>query len=80
VLHKLSRSLVDDHDLIVIEDLRISYLTRRPRPRADGAGGYAPNGSAAKAGLNKSILDAGWGTLAAMLTYKRRMLVGNSSR
>jgi putative transposase len=82
VLHKLSRSLIDDHDLIVVEDLRIANLTRRPTPVRDDTGGFAPNGAAAKAGLNKSILDAGWGTLIAMLTYKaedagRRLVVVN---
>jgi putative transposase len=82
VLHKLSRSLVDDHDLIVVEDLRIANLTRRPKPVRDDMGGFAPNGAAAKAGLNQSILDAGWGTLIAMLTYKaedagRRLVVVN---
>lgn len=79
-LHKLSRSLVDDHDLIAVEDLRVKSMTRRPTPRPDGGGGFAPNGAAAKAGLNKSILDAGWGTLIKMLTYKRKTLVGRSSR
>ena len=69
-LHKLSRSLVDDHDLIVIQDLAITNMTRRPAPRPDGHGGFASNRAAAKSGLNKSILDAGWGTLTAMLTYK----------
>jgi putative transposase len=69
-LHKLSRSLVNDHDLIAIEDLRITNMTRRPKPRPDGDGAFAPNGAAAKGGLNKSILDAGWATLLAMLTYK----------
>ena len=71
-LHKLSRSLVDDHDLIAVEDLRITNMTRRPTPVPDPAGGFAPNGAAAKAGLNKSILDAGWGTLIAMLAYSGR--------
>ena len=69
-LHQLSRSLVNDHDLIAVEGLKITNLTRRPKPVPDGAGGFAPNGAAAKAGLNRSILDAGWGTLLAMLTYK----------
>lgn len=69
-LHKLSRSLVDDHDLIAVENLSIANLTRRPQPVPDPAGGFARNGATAKSGLNKSILDAGWGTLMAMLTYK----------
>ena len=31
---------------------------------------YSVNGAAVKAGLNKSILDAGWGILQNMITYK----------
>lgn len=69
-LHKLSRCLVDDHDLIAVEDLAIANMTRRPRPVPDDRGGFAPNGAAAKSGLNSSILDAGWGILIAMLAYK----------
>jgi len=54
-------------------------MTRRPAPRPDPGGGFAANGAAAKTGLNKSILDAGWETFIAMLTSKRKMLVGSSS-
>jgi putative transposase len=43
-------------------------MTKRPRPRPDGNGGYEPNGAAAKAGLNKSILDAGWGIFLRVLS------------
>jgi len=69
-LHQLSRSLVNDYDLIVHEALRVRNMVRRPRPRPDGTGAHEPNGARAKAGLNRSISDAGWGTLVAMLTYK----------
>jgi putative transposase len=69
-LHQLSRRLVNDHDLIVHEQLIVSNLVRRPKPRPDDAGGYAPNGAAAKTGLNRCIHDAGWGTLLAMIAYK----------
>ena len=69
-LHKLSRSLVDDYDLIAVEKLPIANMTRRPKPVPDEGGEFASNGAAAKAGLNKSILDAGWGTLISMLVYK----------
>jgi putative transposase len=69
-LHKLSRRLVNSYDTIVIEDLRISNMTRRPAPRPNDEGGHDPNGAAAKAALNRSILDAGWGVLGRMLAYK----------
>jgi len=66
-LHKLSRRLVNEYGLIVFEELAIRNLTRRPKAKVDadqsaaaGETVYAPNGAAAKAGLNKSIHDAGW--------------------
>ena len=68
--HKLSRRLVDDHDLIVIEDLSITSMVRRPKPRPCADGTFEPNGASAKSGLNRSISDAGWGVLAQMLAYK----------
>lgn len=68
--HKVWRALVNDYDLIVHEDLRVSNLVRRPAPRVDGQGGFKANGAATKSGLNRSILDAGWGTLLRLLTYK----------
>jgi putative transposase len=69
-LHQLSRRLVNDYDLIVHEQLATSNLVRRPKPRPDGTGGYAPNGAKAKTGLNRCIHDAGWGQLLAMINYK----------
>ena len=68
--HQVSRRLVGDYDLIVFEDLKIQHMTRRPKPRRDGKGGYEPNRAKAKTGLNRAILDAGWGDLLAMTTYK----------
>jgi len=62
--------LVNRYDTIVIEDLRIVNMTRRPAPRPNDQGGHDPNGAAAKAALNRSILDAGWGILERMLVYK----------
>ena len=47
--------------MIVHEALQIANMTRRPKPRPAEDGTYEPNGAAAKAGLNKSINDAGWG-------------------
>jgi putative transposase len=61
--HKLSRELVNAYDVIVFEDLKITSMVRRPRPRQGTDGTYERNGAAAKAGLNRSISDAGWGQL-----------------
>jgi putative transposase len=58
--HNAAVALVRDHDLIVHEKLQVTNMTGRPKPRPDSSGGHEPNGAAAKAGLNKSILDAGW--------------------
>jgi len=58
--HKTARALVDSCDAIGLEALQVGNMTRRPTPKPDGEGGHRPNGAAAKAGLNRSILDAGW--------------------
>jgi putative transposase len=68
--HKAALALIRDHDLIVHEKLQVANMTARPRPRPDGSGGHEPNGAAAKAGLNKSILDAGWGIFLRVLSAK----------
>ncbi len=68
--HQLSCRLVGGYDLIAHEQLAIRNMTNRPRPRPDPAGGYLPNGAAAKAGLNREILSAGWGQLLRMIAYK----------
>jgi putative transposase len=69
--HKQSRKLINRYQVIVFEDLHIGNLTRRPKPKQDEeTGQYLPNGAAAKGGLNKSILDAGWGMFVGMCSSK----------
>ncbi|MFE2410531.1 RNA-guided endonuclease InsQ/TnpB family protein [Kitasatospora sp. NPDC059408] len=70
--HKTALALVREHDFIAHEDLRIRNMLRAPAPKPDPArsGGFLPNGAAAKAGLNKSISDAGWGVFLTILTAK----------
>jgi putative transposase len=68
--HKASRRLVDQNQVIALEDLRVKNLTKAPAPKQDENGQYVPNGASAKAGLNKSILDAGWSTFTAMVSVK----------
>lgn len=70
-LHKGSRKLVDLYQIIVFEDLTIANLVKRPKPKQDEeTGQYLPNGASRKAGLNKSINDAGWGLFIQMCEYK----------
>ena len=70
--HKTARALVDSCDAIALEDLNTTGMTRKPAPKPDPGqpGAFLPNGGAAKAGLNKSILDAGWAQFASILAAK----------
>jgi putative transposase len=66
VAHKTALSLVRDHDLIAHEALRIANMTRSARGTPEEPGSNV----AAKRGLNRSILDAGWGVFLAVLADK----------
>jgi putative transposase len=70
--HKTALALVRSADFIAVEALQIRNMTKAPKPRPDPerAGAFLPNGAAAKAGLNKSILDAGWGVFLRVLPHK----------
>jgi len=70
--HKLSRQLVNDYDLIALEDLCIDNMVRAPKgkPDPERPGAFLPNGASMKAGLNRSIYDAGWGQFVSLLSYK----------
>jgi putative transposase len=68
--HKESRKLVSRYQVIVFEDLQAANLSKAPKPKQDENGKYLPNGAAAKGGLNKSILDAGWNSFTQMVIYK----------
>ncbi len=68
--HQTALALVRANDVIVHENLKIRNMTARPKPRANGNGGYEPNGAAAKSGLNKSIRDAGWSIFLRVLSAK----------
>jgi putative transposase len=70
--HKTARMLVDECDVIALEELNVAGMTRRPAPTPDpeNPGAYLPNQAAAKAGLNKSILDAAWFQFTCILIGK----------
>lgn len=70
-LHKQSRRLVNQYQTLVLENLQITNVTKAPESKQDEATGqYLPNGASAKAGLNKSILDAGWGMFQQLCMQK----------
>lgn len=71
-INKATTYLAKNHRLIVIEDLRVKNLTRTPKPKADPdqEGAFLPNGAAAKAGLNRVVLDKGFGEIRRQLEYK----------
>ncbi|WP_329238274.1 transposase [Actinoallomurus sp. NBC_01490] len=64
--HKTALALVRDYDLIVHEDLRVANMTRS----ASGTVEQPGRNVAAKSGLNRSILDAGWGVFLSVLADK----------
>ncbi len=75
-------ALVREHDTIAVENLNIAGMTRSPEPKPDPdqTGAYLPNQAAAKAGLNNSILDAGWGSSSESWRTKLKRLVAAWSR
>jgi putative transposase len=70
--HHLARALVARYGLLVVEDLKIRNMVRRPRPRPDPdhPGRFLPNRAAAKTGLHRSIHDAGWAQFGSILRAK----------
>lgn len=71
-IHKASATISKNHAVVVMEDLRITNMT------ASAAGTIEEPGKnvAAKSGLNRRILDQGWGELRRQLGYKLDWLGG----
>ena len=68
--HHHARILVDTFETIVFEDLSMHHMVKRPKAKQDENGNYLPNGASSKAGLNKSILDAGWASFIELVKHK----------
>jgi putative transposase len=60
--------VVKTADLIAREDLKITNMVKRAKPKTDGKR-YLRNGASAKAGLNKVILDCGWGDIFEKIAW-----------
>jgi len=64
--HKVALDLVRRYDVIALEELRMKNMTRSAKGTADEPG----KNVAAKSGLNRSLLDAGFGILATLIREK----------
>ncbi|WP_322042672.1 transposase [Paraburkholderia sp. J67] len=65
-LHKASNAISKSHAMIAVEDLKISNMSKS----AKGTASVPGRNVHAKSGLNKAILDQGWGEFRRQLEYK----------
>ncbi len=65
-----AKKIVSKSDAIAIEDLQISNMTKRCKPKYDEKQGrFLKNGQSAKRALNRLIADAGWYSLTQKIEY-----------
>lgn len=69
--HKTTRSLVDNSQVVVIENLKLKNMTKRPKAKqCEKTGKWIKNGASAKSSLNKAILNVSLGRFEVLLKYK----------
>ena len=66
-LHKITTIISKNHAMIVIEDLKVKYMSKS----AAGTISQPGRNVRAKSGLNRSILDQGWYEMRRQLEYKQ---------
>lgn len=66
MLHKASTTISKNHAIVVMENLRIANMTASARGTVEEPG----TNVRAKSGLNRRILDQGWGEFRQQLGYK----------
>jgi len=65
-LHKVSTTIAKNHGIVGMEDLKVKNMTKSARGTIEDPG----RNVRAKSGLNRAILDQGWGMFKQMLKYK----------
>ena len=65
-LHKATATISQNHALVCIEDLQVRNMSSSAKGDAKSPG----KNVRAKSGLNKAILDQGWGEFRRQLSYK----------
>ena len=66
-LHKVTTRISKNHAMIACEDLKVANMSKSASGSVENKGRHVK----AKSGLNKSILDQGWGMMVDMLEYKQ---------
>lgn len=69
-LHKESTKLAKANSLVFVEDLKIKNMSKSAKGTLEDPG----RSVSAKSGLNRAILDCGWGTFRTMLEYKTQVV------
>ena len=67
-LHKITTAISKNHSMIACEDLKVANMSKSASGTLENKGRNVK----AKSGLNKSILDQGWGMMVNMLEYKQQ--------
>ncbi|MRV71309.1 transposase [Duganella sp. FT92W] len=65
-LHKTSTTISKNHALVCIEDVQVKNMSRSAKGTVEQPGSKVRQ----KSGLNRAILDQGWGELRRQLGYK----------
>lgn len=65
-LHQISSQLSKNHAIIILEDLKILNMSKSAKGTVENPGRNVKQ----KSGLNRAILDQGWGELIRQLEYK----------
>ncbi|MCG7467244.1 transposase [Corynebacterium sp. ACRPE] len=76
--HKVSRSLIEDHDIIAIEKLNLAGMSKKAKAKVDphNPGEFLPNGQSAKKSLNRKLRLSALSQFGEFLQYKARLSGG----
>ena len=65
-IQKLSTQIVNNHDIVIVEDLKITNMTKSAKGTVEEPGKNVKQ----KSGLNRAILSEGWAYFFKCLEYK----------